>query len=423
MRGSQAVAMSLLRAADTYYTVPGYPVTCLAKLIGAETVVNEKVALEFALGDSLSGKRSAVVVKNVGLNACADPLVNATTQGLRGGVVVVAGDDVDVRGSQNAEDSRYYGELAQVPVLEPDADTCQQAVEEAFRASERFSRIAILRLTPALLDAEVSEGLLDRRDAPGSLADRDLTMPGRVAEADRLLPQMFEWSKTSPLNRFVGEPVGVGAAPGQSHVVTVYPPAGSPEALTETNEYGRPFVREHRLVEPPKVSATPERFGNRGYYRTFCPSCPFKAAVEILKEKGIPAICDMGCAVYAMNPPYRVGLATYGLGSSVAVAARSTQVALSGDFALLHSGVNALIDVAEKRLPLLCIVFANKKMGMVGEEACFDVEKYIGWARPVIIPAGDVETLRSLIRVPDSLTVLVIAGECPVGETHETVEC
>ncbi|HZD44055.1 MAG TPA: indolepyruvate ferredoxin oxidoreductase, partial [Methanomicrobiales archaeon] len=74
-------------------------------------------------------------------------------------------------------------------------------------------------------------------------------------------------------------------------------------------------------------------------------------------------------------------------------------------------------------LPLLCIVFANKKMGMVGDEPCSDVKKYIGWASPVIVPADDVERLRSLIHVPDTLTVLVITGECPVGETHETVEC
>ena len=55
---------------------------------------NEKVALEHALGDSLAGRRAAVIVKHVGLNACADPLVHATAQGLRAGVVVVVGDDV-----------------------------------------------------------------------------------------------------------------------------------------------------------------------------------------------------------------------------------------------------------------------------------------------------------------------------------------
>ena len=55
--------------------------------------MNEKTALEYALGDSLSGRRAAVIIKNVGLNACADPLLQATAQGLICGVVIVAGDD------------------------------------------------------------------------------------------------------------------------------------------------------------------------------------------------------------------------------------------------------------------------------------------------------------------------------------------
>ena len=53
---------------------PGFPITDLGALTGAELVINEKTALEYALGDSLTGKRAAVIVKNVGVNACADPL-------------------------------------------------------------------------------------------------------------------------------------------------------------------------------------------------------------------------------------------------------------------------------------------------------------------------------------------------------------
>ncbi|MDI6718062.1 MAG: thiamine pyrophosphate-dependent enzyme [Methanomicrobiales archaeon] len=423
MNGTRAVAAAIRRSADTCYTVPGYPVTALASRLSAEGTINEKVALEYALGDSLSGKRSAVLVKNVGLNACADPLVNATTQGLRAGVVIVAGDDVDVLGSQNAEDSRYYGELAQVPVLEPDAGSCHQAVEEAFRASERFSRIAILRLTPALLESDVPGGSAERASGTGALADPNLTMAGRVAEADRVAREMFAWSRTSPLNRFPGPPVGVGAAPGQSRVVTVYPPPAIPRDLEDVREYGRPFVQEHRDIRPPPGGRAAETFETRGFYRTFCPSCPFKSVMEVLQEKEISAICDMGCSVFAMNPPYRVGIATYGLGSSVAVAARSTRVALTGDFALLHSGINALIDVAEKELPLLCIVLANRRMGMVGGEPCTDVMKYIGWTAPETVPAGDKERIRELLRAPESLSVVVITGECPSGETHATLEC
>jgi len=48
-------------AVRTY--VPGYPITELAKALDAEISVNEKVALEIALGASATGVRSMVLVK------------------------------------------------------------------------------------------------------------------------------------------------------------------------------------------------------------------------------------------------------------------------------------------------------------------------------------------------------------------------
>ena len=164
------------------------------------------------LGDSLSGRRAAVILKNVGLNACADPFVEATTQGLIAGVVIVAGDDPLAEGSQNAQDSRYYGELAEVPVIEPGPDNIHEAVEEAFRASESFSRIVILRLTPDLLEAEVTPGNTERKGKTGVVAPLQLTMKGRVEQARNLLGPMCEWSEKSPLNRMNGTTALVGAA-------------------------------------------------------------------------------------------------------------------------------------------------------------------------------------------------------------------
>ena len=98
MKDDDAIARALVISADGCYGVPGYPVSGLLEKTGAEIVVNEKVAVEYALGDSLSGKRAAVILKNVGLNACADPFIEATTQGILSGVVIVAGDDPEACG-------------------------------------------------------------------------------------------------------------------------------------------------------------------------------------------------------------------------------------------------------------------------------------------------------------------------------------
>ena len=425
MRGEEVLARAIRTSADRSYTVPGYPVTGLANLLSAELVVNEKVALEYALGESLQGRRSVVVLKNVGLNACADPLVNATTQGVRAGVVVVAGDDLEAQGSQNVQDSRYYGELAQVPVLEPDRTTCGVAVEEAFRASEQFSRVAILRVTPPVLEGECEPGNAMRRNLAGSLADPDLTMRGRAMAADRKTRDLFRWSRENPLNRFgKGKGVSVGGAAGrdESRVVTVYPPPVHPALLSGITELGRPFLREHHSLESPPDPGEPERFSSRGHYRTFCPSCPFRKVLAILRERRLRAVCDMGCSVLAMNPPFQVGIAAYGLGSSVAVAARSTGIALCGDYALLHSGLNALVDVYEKRLPLLCIVLKNSRLGMTGGQQGYDPVRYLSWADPTVIAADD-PGLARVLEPGEGPGTVVVEVTCPEGESYERVAC
>ena len=133
-------------------------------------------------------------------------------------------------------------------------------------------------------------------------------------------------------------------------------------------------------------------------------------------------ICDAGCSILGMTPPYELGVASYGMGSSIAVAARSTKVALIGDYALLHSGLNALIDVYEKQLPLLCIVMNNNCTAMTGKQPSYDPAPYLMWADPVICRADDEETLKNELVVTDTPRTLVVNGTCPEGSSHETVE-
>jgi TPP-dependent indolepyruvate ferredoxin oxidoreductase alpha subunit len=161
---------------------------------------------------------------------------------------------------------------------------------------------------------------------------------------------------------------------------------------------------------------------DRGYYRTFCRDCPFKGMMDILKARDMPMICDAGCSVLGMTPPYELGVASYGMGASIAVAARSTKLALIGDYALLHSGLNALIDVYEKRLPLLCIVMNNKCTAMTGKQPAFDPVPYLSWASPVICRAEDRETLEKELVISDRPRTILIEGTCPEGSRHETIE-
>jgi TPP-dependent indolepyruvate ferredoxin oxidoreductase alpha subunit len=421
MRGVEAVADALRRSTDRRYTVPGYPITDLGVLAGAELVINEKTALEYALGDSLMGRRAAVIVKHVGVNACADPLLQATVQGLIGGVVLVAGDDPDAKGSQTSQDSRYYGELAELPVIEPDASCCYAGVEAALEASEQFSRVAMLRLTPGVLDADAVIIPVSRKDGKGRLADRSWTMNGRASAAEELYRTLFAWSSASSLNRWDGEPAGVGPAPGKTRIVTVYPLPEQASAIREIQECGRTFVRDHRGVLTPVPQGRPQAMNDRGFSRTFCKNCPFLLMLNILKDRNMPVICDAGCSILAMNRPYELGVASYGMGASVAVAARSTNVALTGDYALLHSGLNALIDVYEKGRGLLCIVMKNDCAAMTGRQPVYELLSYLRWADPVVCRADDRTTLENELVVTDTPRTLVVEGICPEGSNHETI--
>ena len=423
MKGVEALAAAISAGTDRQYTVPGFPVTELGTLTKAEMVINEKTALEYALGDSLAGRRAAVIIKNVGVNACADPLVQATVQGVRGGVLLVAGDDPGAKGSQTAQDSRYYGELAEIPVIEPDGTTCFTGVEAALAASETFSRVAMIRLTPQLLDAEVSGVPVPRTKGSGKLTDSLLTMHGRVAAARESYRKMSAWSDASPLNRWNGCTAGVGQAPGEARIVTVNPVPSRAGGFSQITEIGSPYVRDHRHVMVPGPQGKPESRKDRGFSRTFCAGCPYRPLLALLKERKMPLICDSGCSVFSLNPPYETGIASYGMGASIAVAARSTHVALIGDYALLHSGINALIDVYEKELPLLCIVMKNHCAAMTGGQQVNDPLPYIRWANPIVCPAEDERRLREVVHNPEGPCTVIVETECPKGACHETVEC
>jgi len=81
LSGNEAIARGFLEAGGKLAAAyPGTPSTEVLetlsreKHIHAEWSVNEKVALEVAIGGSLSGVRSMACMKHVGVNVAADPL-------------------------------------------------------------------------------------------------------------------------------------------------------------------------------------------------------------------------------------------------------------------------------------------------------------------------------------------------------------
>ncbi len=116
--------------------------------VKCEWAVNEKVAMETAIGASMAGARAMTTMKHVGLNVAMDPLMTFTYVGATGGMVVVSADDPGMHSSQNEQDNRNLAKFARMPMFEPsDSQEAYDMVQAAFETSEKFRVPCMLRLT------------------------------------------------------------------------------------------------------------------------------------------------------------------------------------------------------------------------------------------------------------------------------------
>ena len=125
--GNEALAQGAIDSGISgVYAYPGTPSTEITEYIQQSKIakelgihsswsVNEKTAMEAALGMSYCGKRALTVMKHVGLNVASDVFMNMSVSGINGGLVVVVADDPSMHSSQNEQDSRFYGKFAKVP--------------------------------------------------------------------------------------------------------------------------------------------------------------------------------------------------------------------------------------------------------------------------------------------------------------------
>jgi indolepyruvate ferredoxin oxidoreductase alpha subunit len=166
LMGNEAIGRGLVEQGVTLAaSYPGTPaseilsaVAAFAKEEGiplhAEWSVNEKVAFETALANSMAGRRSAVSMKQVGLNVASDPFMRSAYLGVIGGLVVVAADDPGPHSSQTEQDSRFFAMFAKVPVLDPSSPQEAKAlVARAFELSEKYEIPVMLRPTTRVCHA------------------------------------------------------------------------------------------------------------------------------------------------------------------------------------------------------------------------------------------------------------------------------
>lgn len=199
--GNEAIVQGALEAGVDFVTgYPGCPSAeigegflRLAKEYGfyAEWSINEKVALESAIGASFSGLKSLVNMKSFGINVCSDSLFPLAYTGTNGPMVIVVADDPSCHSSaQSEQDSRAYAYLSHIPILDAcDPQECRDFTKLGFEISEKFNVPVILRTTTrvshqkaVVQTSEITKNNLQKKAEFIKNPHQFCTMPPRVLE-------------------------------------------------------------------------------------------------------------------------------------------------------------------------------------------------------------------------------------------------
>lgn len=235
LMGNQAMALGALRAGVRF--VSGYPGTPSTEVLETcakergqqvyvEWSVNEKAALEFGGGAAMAGGYSLVTMKQVGLNACADPAMTLSYVGIKGALVLLVADDPGPISSQTEQDTRRFAGYSKIPVLDP--SSVQEAYEmmtEAFALSHELGMPVILRPTTRIChgcaDVELKEDLPVCPEISLEKGGRWVIFPKssyqnhiRLEELNRRYAQILS---DSPFNELRGEGKRLVVASGVSY--------------------------------------------------------------------------------------------------------------------------------------------------------------------------------------------------------------
>ena len=380
MLGNEAIARGAWEAGvKVSAAYPGTPSTEISENIVkydgiyAEWSPNEKVAMEVAIGASMSGVRALASMKMVGVNVASDPLYTVSYIGVNGGLVLVAADDPGLYSSQNEQDSRCVARVAQVPVLEPaDSQEAKDFTKIAFDISEKFDCPVMIRTTTRLAHSQGVVELNDRVEVEDKPYERNIRknvmMPanakGRHVFVEQRLKDLSADADTASYNRVEMKDTKIGVitsgipyqyvkealpdasvlklglvhplpkkliADFASKVDTLYIieeleplieeqvramgiACHGKDILTVQGEYSANMLREAILgveVKTEEPAQVPAR------PPILCPGCPHRSTFTVLNELKIHGAGDIGCYTLGAVAPLNVIDTTVCMGSSI----------------------------------------------------------------------------------------------------------
>lgn len=385
LSGNESIAKGAYDAGATVGTgYPGTPSTeTLEAFAGfdgvyAEWSVNEKVALEVALGASCAGARTLTTMKHVGVNVAADPLFTAAYTGVGGGMVILAADDPGMHSSQNEQDSHYYGLAAHIPVLDPaDSQEAYSFTRRAYEISEEFDVPVMIRSTvrishsrtPVAFDGKTDFEKPSYEKRPEKWVMMPLYAKGRRVEQLSRIDDLKRFSDESELNRVELRDKSVGivcsgavyqyvreALPEASTLklgVTYPLPEGklrefrdevqdlyvieeasdylkdgvlslgidvldTPFPIKKAGELSQGAIREAFGIEPPSHDEAVQDIPARP--PALCAGCPHRVVFKELSRLRAIVTGDIGCYTLGALPPLSAIDSVVDMGASVSMA-------------------------------------------------------------------------------------------------------
>lgn len=381
MLGNEAFARGAYEAGCKLSAAyPGTPSTEISEniikykeKIYSEWSPNEKVAMEVAIGASISGVRAFASMKHVGLNVASDPLFTVAYSGVTGGLVIVVADDPGLYSSQNEQDTRAVARSAKVPVLEPaDSYEAKEFVKFAFDLSERYDTPVIVRSTTRLSHSQGMVELNDRVEVEDKPYVRDFAknvmMPGNakgrhlVVESRELA--LIKDSCDFPINtvEYNDKKIGIITSGIPYHYVKEALPEASvlklgivnplPKKLIEefaskveqlyiveeldpiieeqVKSWGIKAVGKEILTVQGEYSANLLRRAIKGENASgalaaqlpmrppiLCPGCPHRSVFSVLNKLKIHGAGDIGCYTLGAVAPLSVIDTTICMGASI----------------------------------------------------------------------------------------------------------
>lgn len=438
--GNEAIATGAMEAGISFAVgYPGTPSTDILEYLArnmkdadADWVVNEKVALEVAVGVSYTGRRCLCTMKHVGLNVAADPLMTASYLGVRGGLVIVVADDPGAYSSQNEQDTRYFASFAKVPLLDPsDSQEAKDFTVLAFDLSEEFETPVIVRpvtrVSHGLCPVTLGDKKPQKTPSVVKNPSRMIAVPSNVIRCHKALnekqPKLRDWSAKSGLNRIISDGKSKGIITG-GFAYTYVADFKDEFSILKIASYPfdetiiRDFVankQEVWVVEEgyPFLETIARKFcahvrgrlsgdipsegelGPEAIARHFkklhdspalsiplpvrppimCPGCSHREVYKALK-KAEPAFVagDIGCYTLGAAPPLNALDSCLCMGGSIGKALGMSKqgikrvVAVIGDSTFMHSGITGLVSASYLQADMLVLILDNLATAMTGHQ-------------------------------------------------------